>query len=124
MLPTLYESIAVNAGSAKPGPNYKERLAVLRKSSFATQVLFYLILWSVKFSFLTMLRPLSFGLPLYNKVWIGIATFTFLALVGCIIPILTTCVPLYLYFIPGKLRSIPLGFCGSLLTVTQEVAVA
>jgi hypothetical protein len=43
---------------------------------WSAQMLFYLSLFSVKMSLLTLYRKLLTGLGIYNKIWWGIVVFT------------------------------------------------
>jgi hypothetical protein len=119
VLPILYFSQAVAAGTAAPTADLLERVADMLKSFFAIQMMFWLTLYMVKFSLLWMFRRLAIGLPVYMRIWIGITVFTFLTLVGCIISEITSCSSLTAYFTPGMLVQTLL--CGSARFITIGV---
>jgi hypothetical protein len=102
VLPILYFSQAVAAGTATPTVDLIERVTDMLKCFFAIQMLFWLTLYAVKFSLLWMFRRLAVGLLVYSRIWMCITAFTFLTLVGCIISEVTSCSSMTAYFTPGK----------------------
>jgi uncharacterized membrane protein YhdT len=103
ILDPLYTSQAVAAGLIPAPPNLLDQLRFLMGRFYAIQLLFWVTLWSVKFSLLWMFRRLVIGLPLYYRTWLGIVVFTALALAGCEISQLLTCDGgLKAYFTPGE----------------------
>lgn len=103
VLDPLYDAEAVAAGLIPPSFELLDEVRFFMRRLYAIQLLFWLTLWSVKFSLLWMFRGLVKGLPRYNRVWTGIVVFTAMALVGCEISQLLTCGGgLKAYFRPGR----------------------
>ncbi|KAG0645203.1 hypothetical protein D0Z07_8938 [Hyphodiscus hymeniophilus] len=102
ILDPLYNSQAVAAGVIPAPPNLLDEIRFLMGRFYAIQLLFWLTLWSVKFSLLWIFRRLVIGLPLYNRIWLGIVVFTALTLAGCEVSQLLTCDGgMKAYFTPG-----------------------
>jgi hypothetical protein len=91
VLGPLYTSQAVAAGTIPAPANILDQVRFLMGRFYAIQLLFWLTLWSVKFSLLWMFRRLVIGLPNYGRIWLGIVVFTALALAGCEISQLLSC---------------------------------
>jgi hypothetical protein len=103
ILAPLYTSQAVAAGLIPPPANILDQVRFLMGRFYAIQLLFWLTLWSVKFSLLFMFRRLVIGLPTYGKIWMGIVIFTALAFIGCEISQLLSCDGgMKAYFTPGS----------------------
>jgi hypothetical protein len=105
VLDPLYTSQAVEAGTAPAPADLLDQVRFLLTRFYAIQLLFWLTIWSVKFSLLWMFRRLVVGLPKYKGIWFGIVIFTALALAGCEISQLLSCEGgLKAYFTPGTLN--------------------
>ncbi len=88
------------APSAETGPITEQ----LTRWQFPIIKLFWTTLWSVKASFMAVFFRLVKPFPLHRKVWYGVAVFTFLAYVGCVIASALTCSPPSDYFVAGNYR--------------------
>jgi hypothetical protein len=86
-----------------PWPTVQDDLKYLVEMIFAFQFLFWLTLWSVKFSLLWMFRRLTVDIPRCNKIWLAILIFTIITLIGCFVSNLTACHSFEAWFTPGKL---------------------
>ena len=106
ILDTLYEITAVASGKMAPPPDFQANGNRIMIYFFAIQLLFWLTIYSVKISLLCLVRRLTQGVPLYEKVWIAVLAFTLLTFVGCVITELTSCQPLKSYFILGTVYRI------------------
>ena len=103
VLDTLYTSLAVAAGLIPAPPDLLDELRLLMGKFYAIQLLFWVTLWSVKFSLLWMFRRLAIDLRNYNRMWLGIVVFTALALAGCEISQILSCDGgLKAYLTPGE----------------------
>lgn len=108
ILRPLYTSQAVAAGLIPPPDDILDQVRFLMGRFYAIQLLFWLTLWSVKFSLLWMFRRLVDGLPKYKKFWLAIVIFTALAFAGCEISQLLSCDGgMKAYFTPGTSRHLP-----------------
>jgi hypothetical protein len=58
---------------------------------FPKIILFWTVLWCVKAAFLALYWKLFRELAIYRRVWYLLATITFLAYVGCVITLCTSC---------------------------------
>jgi hypothetical protein len=110
VLDPLYTSQAVAAGLIPAPANLLDQVRYLMGRFYAIQLLFWLTLWSVKFSLLWMFRRLVIGLPIYYNIWLGIVVFTALTLGGCEVSQLLTCDGgMKAYFTPGGQSSFRLN---------------
>jgi hypothetical protein len=104
ILGPVYLMEAVGKGLEAPPADFLDQVRFLMGRFYAIQLLFWITLWSVKLSLLFMFRRLLIGLPIYNRIWLGIVIFTVLAFVGCEISQLLSCTGgMKAYFTPGML---------------------
>lgn len=100
--PALYRISDAMAGKI---PMYAEMMddsLFLVKIFFANTMIFWIVLWTVKFSLLALYRRLTIGLhKTYMYVWWGIFTFCAVTLIGCIVSNLTSCSSMHAWFTPG-----------------------
>jgi hypothetical protein len=69
---------------------------------FASQILFWATLWTIKLSLLFWFRRLTKGLPKYSLIWKIIAGFTGLSFVACVVTQFTSCRSISAWLTPGK----------------------
>lgn len=98
ILDTIYIITAVATGKAAPTPSFISDAEHMMRCMFAIQLLFWTTLYAVKSSLLFLFRRLTVGLPIYEKIWVGVLVFTMLSFIGSIISELTSCKPLSAYF--------------------------
>jgi drug/metabolite transporter (DMT)-like permease len=92
-LSSLYFITAVMKG-ALPVKEYSKLIPTTEnylRFQFPIVVLFWTVLWCIKAAFLALYFKLFRELTLYRRVWYVLATFTFLAYVGCIITLSLSC---------------------------------
>ncbi|EPS42149.1 hypothetical protein H072_3984 [Dactylellina haptotyla CBS 200.50] len=68
-----------------------QHLTDYARIQFATKMLFYACLWTVKLSFLMFMRKMLFALPGYSKYWWFVTGLWALTFVGCILSCFTAC---------------------------------
>lgn len=101
---TYYNVEAVLAGLMEPYATLAADLTVMLKEFFAVQIFYWLTLWAVKWSLLSMFRRLTDGLPLYTNIWWGVLGFSLLTFVGCVISNFTSCSSMHAWFTAGKIN--------------------
>lgn len=84
------------------GADIKYHTLTYTDFQFALILVFFSVLWTIKFSFLALYYVLFDGLRTYRRVWYGIAVFTFLTYVGCWMGSVFTCHPAESYFEYGE----------------------
>lgn len=97
-LPNLYFMLATIAGVIPISDGLISAVEAYLKFEFATILLFWTVLWCVKASFLALYYKLFRELKFYRRAWYILATFTFLAYVGCWITLMTSCHPVSNFF--------------------------
>ena len=95
--PSLYYMFDAIAGNGPTDTLLAEGNIYVRYE-FASIIVFWSVLWSVKASFLALFWKLFEGLPDYKKWWWSVTIFTFLAYVGCWVASIMNCHPVWLYF--------------------------
>jgi hypothetical protein len=100
-IPPMYLVDRVGAGLESPGPDFTTQGAVFLKLQFALIIMFWSALWTVKFSFLLLLRRILFGTQGLMIYWWIVTVIVIMAYVGCIITQLTSCEPISSYFVIG-----------------------
>lgn len=81
IIPTVYRIGGVRSGLTKPWPAFAKDLLTYIRLMFVTTSLFWLSVWSVKFSLLALYKILMDGLPIiYIRLWW--ATFIFCLIVS------------------------------------------
>ena len=101
ILPVNYEVTALAEGKVAPTPALIDAGSTLMKCIFATQILFWATLYSVKCSLLLLFRTVAQGLPYYERLWWVVIVMTALSLIGCIICEVMSCQPTWTYFAFG-----------------------
>jgi hypothetical protein len=97
-LPSLYYILAIIAGVIPVSAEVIDQTENYLRFEFATNVLFWTVLWCVKASFLALYYKLFRELPWYRRAWYALAVFTLLAYVGCWITLATSCHPITNFF--------------------------
>lgn len=90
-LRSLYYITAVIAGVIPIGDKLISTTEDYLRFEFPIIILFWTVLWCVKAGFLALYYKLFRDLALYRRVWYALATFTFLAYVGCLITLCLSC---------------------------------
>jgi hypothetical protein len=103
-LPALFYITELDAGHIAPTDTDVAILTQLSVFQFPLIKLFWTILWSIKASFLALFYRLVCPITFTRWAWYAVATFTFLAYVGCWISSTTTCHNVADYFVPGMQR--------------------
>lgn len=81
----LYSVIAVESGQLTiPPPEYFSSVYIELHSLFASELLYYTALWSVKFSFLLFFRNLRNDIRRQMILWYWVLAFTIASYVGCL----------------------------------------
>ena len=81
----LYSVIAVESGQiSMPPPEYLSYVYIQLHSLFASFVLYYTALWSVKLSFLLFFRTLSNSIRRQMILWYWVLAFTIASYVSCL----------------------------------------
>jgi hypothetical protein len=101
MSSAMYELLAVSVGRKQPTPAFLLRGSYYLKCQFASTVLFWTCLWSVKASFLAFFFQLTKRLTWPRRAWWAITTITALAFAGSIISYPLSCTS----FTIGECRS-------------------
>lgn len=78
----------------------------LTRWQFPIIKLFWIILWSVKASFMSIFYRLIRSFPLLRRLWYCVAVFAALALIGCVLASTLTCSPPSDYFTGKHLKNI------------------
>jgi hypothetical protein len=97
-LPSLYYITAIIAGAIPISADLISYTEDYLRFEFPIIILFWTVLWCVKASFLALYFKLFRELPLYRRVWYILATFTFLAYIGCLITLCLSCGPISNFF--------------------------
>ncbi|KAH7406819.1 hypothetical protein DE146DRAFT_405826 [Phaeosphaeria sp. MPI-PUGE-AT-0046c] len=92
IIPNIYRIGRVTVGIMTPWPTITEDVIIYTRLMFVTTSLFWLSLWLVKLSLLTLYKNLMDGLPMvYMRLWWALLVFCLVSLVGCIVSYLTSC---------------------------------
>ncbi|CAM1503358.1 Fc.00g081340.m01.CDS01 [Cosmosporella sp. VM-42] len=100
-IPTFFNVTAIAEGRIQPYANLPHDLVVMLKEFFVVQFFFWLTLWAVKWSLLSMFRRTTEGLPLYNRIWWAVLVFSILTFLGCCISNFTSCSSMHAWFTAG-----------------------
>jgi hypothetical protein len=73
---TIHVSRSCRRNNTPAPANILDQIRFLMRRFYAIQLLFWLTLWSAKFSLLWVFRRLMEGLPIYGRIWLGIVIFT------------------------------------------------
>lgn len=105
MSPPMYELLAVSNGREQPTPAFMDRASYYLRCQFASIMIFWACLWSVKASFLAFFYRLTERLVWSRRAWWVVTTVTALAFIGSIVSAVASCTS----FVAGKLdRSVVL----------------
>jgi len=96
--PSLYYLIYASSGEAPAGKALMDEGNVYVRYQFAIILIFFTIIWSVKYSFLALYYRLFKGLTMYRGIWWVVVNFAALAYVGCWFASIWTCHPPSTYF--------------------------
>jgi hypothetical protein len=96
--PSLYYLIYASSGEAPAGQALIDQGNVYVRYQFVIILLFFTIIWSVKYSFLALYYRLFKGQSTYRRIWWFVANFAALAYIGCWIASIWTCHPPSTYF--------------------------
>ena len=84
LAPTAEKLMDVGSGKVAPYADMKKDIQLTARRYFVAPILFWVILWSIKFSFLLLYRKLLAGIPkVYTWTWWGIV----LVCVGVSMPV-------------------------------------
>ena len=104
----------------------------MTKTFFATTLLLWFILWSVKFAFLMLYRRLFSGIKFYVRLWWLVVVFCGITLVGCVVTNFTSCQSMSAWFNPGacstprdvKAQTISLYFSFAVDVITDLMSMS
>ncbi|KAH7029080.1 uncharacterized protein B0I36DRAFT_128162 [Microdochium trichocladiopsis] len=91
MVRPMYDMLLVGAGLAAPTADFMANSSVYLKCQFASTLLFWTCLWTVKACFLAFFYRLVNNLAWPRRVWIGICVFTGLTYVASVITYPLSC---------------------------------
>lgn len=95
----LWYTTYLSSGRIPPIPEeIQKQTTQLTRWQFPIIKLFWVVLWSVKASFMAVFYRLVQPFPLIRRLWYCVAVFTFLAFVGCVVASTLTCSPPSDYF--------------------------
>jgi hypothetical protein len=76
ILPKLFMISSVSVGAVQRGPTFQDDMITYVRMMFVTTTLFWVSLWSIKLSFLSLYKKLLQGLPIvYMRLWIAVLAF-------------------------------------------------
>ncbi|KAI9817312.1 MAG: hypothetical protein M1832_004734 [Thelocarpon impressellum] len=97
--PVLYRVMAVTSGQQLLTVDFITRdIPRYVDFQFASTILFWVVLWAVKFSFLIFYRRFFRDLRSHMIAWWAVTAFTSLAFIACLVPLLTACGSTAAYF--------------------------
>ncbi|KAL1955950.1 hypothetical protein VTO42DRAFT_7935 [Malbranchea cinnamomea] len=91
VIPAVYRVTGVMAGEDSPYATMIQDALFMKRIFFATTLLLWASLWSVKLSLLVLYRRLLARLKTEIRVWWGVLIFTILSFIGCVISNFTSC---------------------------------
>ncbi|KAH7030639.1 uncharacterized protein B0I36DRAFT_242354 [Microdochium trichocladiopsis] len=97
-LPSLYYMTAVVEGTLLPSLDLIGHTETYLRYQFPITVLYWTVLWSIKAGFLALYFKLFKELPIYRRVWYGLAFFTLLAYAACWASLAVSCGTLSNFF--------------------------
>ena len=97
----LYYDVEYYAAGTGPSPSTSD-IIVYFKTEVAVTMLFWVIVYLVKFAFLMLYRTIFWINPLFRKAWWVVAAFTGLTFLLCFISSLWGCGKPSDLFIPGE----------------------
>lgn len=100
-MPTLYNALAIEAGLMPPYASLPKDLVAMLKMFLSVLIFFWLTLWAVKCSLLFMFKPLTKGLPAYERVWWCVLALVVLTFIGTVISDFTSCHSMHAWFTAG-----------------------
>lgn len=102
---SLWYTTELAAGRFPPDKETAHQLEELVRWQFPIIKLFWVVLWSVKSSFLAIFFRLVKPFPVRRRLWYCVVVFVFLAFVGCVVSSALTCSPPSDYFKAGACDS-------------------
>lgn len=102
---SLWYTTELASGRFPPDESTTEQLEQLVRWQFPIIKLFWVVLWSVKASFLSIFFRLVRPFPVRRRMWYCTVVFVFLAFVGCVVSSALTCSPPSDYFKAGACNS-------------------
>lgn len=75
---------------------------MMLREFMAVLIFFWLTLWSVKISLLFLFRQLTFGLPMYERLWWFIIGFVGVTFFGCVLSDFFSCHSFHAWFHAGE----------------------
>ncbi|KAH7068017.1 hypothetical protein BKA63DRAFT_104029 [Paraphoma chrysanthemicola] len=104
--PILFRLTAVGEKRMKPYPTLRDEHKLMVRIFFVNTMFFWLVLWTVKLSFLMLYRRLIEGLHnIYIKLWWASVVIWFLSLIGSLTSHLTACSSMRAWFTPGACQT-------------------
>jgi len=109
IFPRVFMIARVSVGALEPGPTFQDDMIIYVRMMFVTTTLFWISLWSIKLSFLSLYKKLLEGLPkVYMRLWTAVLAFCVIVsfpvcnfrvftyfilqtLIGCIVSYTTSC---------------------------------
>lgn len=90
-LSSLYYMTGIQAGTIPISLSVIAQSEEYLRFEFPIVILYWTVLWSVKAGFLALYYRLFRELPVYRRIWYGLAIFTFLAYAGCWVSLSVSC---------------------------------
>ncbi|KAH7091950.1 hypothetical protein FB567DRAFT_545158 [Paraphoma chrysanthemicola] len=104
--PILFRLTAVGEKRMKPYPTLRNEHKLMVRIFFVNTMFFWLVLWTVKLSFLMLYKRLIEGLHnIYIKLWWASVVIWFLSLVGSLTSHMTACSSMRAWFTPGACQT-------------------
>jgi hypothetical protein len=76
VFPKVFMIARVSVGMIEPGPTFQDDMIMYVRMMFVTTTLFWISLWLVKLSFLSLYKKLLEGLPeIYMRLWTAVLAF-------------------------------------------------
>ncbi|KAH7080992.1 hypothetical protein FB567DRAFT_117299 [Paraphoma chrysanthemicola] len=115
IVPQIYKIGRVTLGLIEPWPTLLDEVVNYIRMMFVTTTLFWISLWSVKLSLLSLYKKFMEGLPkIYMRLWWALFVFCLISLVGCFVSYLTSC--------PDFAASLSKGECSGPRSVRGQLA--
>lgn len=102
---SLWYSVELLAGRIAVDERTLPHMAELARWEFPVIKLFWITLWSVKASLLSMIYRFVEPFTTRRRLWYAVTVFVFFAFVGCVLSSILTCETPANYFKPGKCSS-------------------
>ncbi|KAF2001648.1 hypothetical protein P154DRAFT_533828 [Amniculicola lignicola CBS 123094] len=103
IIPILFKTNAVAEGKLAPYPALLDEATLMLKILFPEAILFWCVLWSVKFSLLALYKRLMQGTNTgLIKAWWAVVVFLVLTWIGAVISNVLSCHSWHAWFTPGE----------------------